>query len=79
MKFNYIKYGNTLRPVVPIRVKSKDLNVRYEVLVDSGADFCLFHAEIAEYLGIDLKKCKKGLVTGVGGKTSEYFLHTVSI
>ncbi|MFA6273866.1 MAG: retropepsin-like aspartic protease [Candidatus Paceibacterota bacterium] len=79
MEFRYIKYGETLRPVIPVRVKLKDLDFQYEVLIDSGADFCLFHAEVAEYLGIDLRKCKKGLVTGVGGKSSEYFLHEVSI
>lgn len=79
MKFRYIKYSDTLRPVVPVRVKLKDLNFQYEVLIDSGADFCLFHAEVAEYLGINLSKCKKGLVIGVGGKSSEYFLHTISI
>jgi len=79
MKFRYIKYGETFRPVVPVRVKLKDLNFQYEVLIDSGADFCLFHTEVAEYLEINLDKCKKGIVTGVGGKLSEYFLHPVSI
>jgi len=79
MKFNYVKFGEVLRPVVPVRVKFKDLNFRYEILIDSGADLCLFHAEVADVLGIDLTKCKKGLVTGVGGKSSEYFLHSISI
>ena len=79
MKFRYIKYSGGLRPVIPIRVRLKDLDFRYEVLIDSGADFCLFHAEVAETLGLDVTKGKKGLVTGIGGKSSEYFLHTVSI
>ena len=39
----------------------------------------LFHSEVAQYLGIDVQKGKKGLVTGVGGKSSEYFLHKVFI
>jgi|SRR3989344_2204603 len=79
MKFRYIKYGDTLRPVIPVRVRFKNLDFKYEVLIDSGADFCLFHSEVAESLGIDVGKGKKGLVNGVGGKLSEYFMHTISV
>jgi hypothetical protein len=80
MKFKYAKYnGQVLRPVVPIKVKNKNLEIGYQVLVDSGADFCLFHAEIGEAIGLDIKKGKKGIVTGVGGKSSEYFLHKVTL
>ena len=79
MKFKYKKFGQTLRPVIQIRVNNADTFLGYEVLIDSGADFSLFHAEIAEALGIDLEKCKKGIVTGVGGKSSEYFLHTIGV
>ena len=80
MKFNYKRYGpGVLRPVIEIKTKVNSNSLKYHVLVDSGADISLFHAEVAEYLGIDLKKCKKGVVTGVGGKSSEYFLHKVSV
>lgn len=41
MKFRYKKYGpGILRPVIPIEVIKNDLEVHYEVLVDSGADLC---------------------------------------
>ena len=80
MKFNYKKYGtNILRPVIELKVKHNSKVLRYHTLVDSGADFCLFHAEIAEALGIDIRKGKMGLVTGIGGKESQYFLHKVMI
>ena len=80
MKFNYKRYGpNVVRPVIEIKVKSNSQTIKYHALVDSGADISLFHAEVAEALGIDLSKCKKELVTGVGAKSSEFFLHKVSV
>lgn len=56
MKFKYKKYGQILRPVIEIRIKNLDASVRYEVLVDSGADICLFSAQIGEAIGIDIEK-----------------------
>ena len=59
MKFNYKKYSSSvLRPVIPIKLKNKDLEIGYEVLVDSGADFCVFDAQVGEAIGIDVKKGK---------------------
>ncbi len=79
MKFRYSKFGQNIRPVIQIQVKNKNEFLGYEVLVDSGADFSLFHTELAVALGIDVEKGKRGIITGVGGKSSEYFLHTVDI
>lgn len=53
--------------------------VDYEVLVDSGADICLFHADIGELLGIDIAKGRPQEVFGVGGKASIFYLHPVMI
>src|SRR3989344_420448 len=80
MKFSYKRYGaHTLRPVIPIKLKSFTADVDYEVLVDSGADLCIFHAEIGELLGIDVKKGKPQEVFGVGGKASIYYLHKIKL
>lgn len=80
MKFNYKKYSNSiLRPVIPIKLKNKEHEIGYEVLVDSGADICIFDAEIGEAIGIDIKKGKIREIFGVGGKASVYYLHKVSI
>jgi len=80
MKFNYKRYdSNTLRPVIPIKLKNGDSNISYAVLVDSGADLCIFDAEIGEALGIDVKSGEKKEVFGVGGKASIFFLHKVEI
>ena len=80
MKFGYKQYGpDTIRPIIPIRVLTKDVSLRYEVLVDSGADFCLFHAEVGEAIGLDIKKGKLDTVSGVGGKISTFYWHTIEI
>jgi hypothetical protein len=79
MKFKYKKYGTTLRPVIPVVLTHKGTRLGYEVLVDSGADMCIFHAEIGEALGIDILKGKKQEVFGVGGKASVYYMHKVTI
>lgn len=80
MKFNYKKYNlNTLRPVVPIKLKNGEETINYEVLVDSGADLCIFDAEIGEALGIEVKKGTPKEVFGIGGKASVFFLHKVEI
>ena len=65
MKFHYKKYGpGVLRPVIPIELSHSGKTLVYEVLVDSGADMCIFDAQVGEVLGIDIKKGHKGLVGG---------------
>ena len=46
MKFPYVKYNGIVRPVIPIKLKNQNQEIGYDVLVDSGADICLFDAEI---------------------------------
>lgn len=64
MKFAYLKFplpktsslfGDAiLRPIVPISISYGGKTLRYAALIDSGADLCIFDAQIGEYLGIDL-------------------------
>src|ERR1700704_660913 len=80
MKFDYKRYNQyTVRPVIPIRLVNGDNKIGYEVLVDSGADLCIFNSEIGEAIGIDVKKGKPQEVFGVGGKASIYYLHNLNI
>jgi hypothetical protein len=80
MKYSYKKYGaGTLRPVIPIKLQNGKESIQYEVLVDSGADLCLFSAEVGEAIGIDIGKGKLQEVFGVGGKASIFYLHKVTI
>lgn len=79
MKFKYKKFGPFLRPVIPVKIKNAAHSVGYEVLVDSGADICIFDAEIGELLGIEVEKGRAETVSGVAGQTAVYFLHTIVI
>ena len=80
MRFKYKKYGpGILRPVIPIEIIYKDSVVPYEVLVDSGADFCIFDAEIGELLGIDITSGEPQGVGGITGVVETYFVHDVTI
>lgn len=80
MKFKYKKYGpGILRPVIPIEVIYKNISVPYEVLVDSGSDFCIFDAEIAVILGIDIYKGEENIVAGITGVRESYYVHPIQI
>jgi len=80
MKFKYKKYASDiLRPVIPIEIVYKDISVPYEVLVDSGADFCIFDAQIGDILGIDIEEGKKMGVAGITGVIEPYYIHPITI
>ena len=80
MKFSYKNYGqDILRPVIPIEIIHKDRSVQYEVLVDSGADSCIFDAQIGELLNIDIKGGEQRAVSGITGDIEHYYLHPVTI
>ncbi|HVM73819.1 MAG TPA: aspartyl protease family protein [Candidatus Paceibacterota bacterium] len=79
MKFNYKRYGSTLRPVIPVKLRVGKNEIGYEVLVDSGADFCIFDEEIGKAIGIDVHKGTPQEVFGIGGKASIYYLHKVTM
>jgi len=79
MKFEYARFGKTLRPVIPIKIKNGNKKIDYQVLVDSGADLCLFHTEVGEAIGINIKSGKISEVFGVGGKASVYYVHKITI
>lgn len=80
MKFKYKKYGpGILRPVIPIEILYKSRSVPYEVLVDSGADFCIFDAEIGELVGIDVVSGEPQTVGGITGALETYYVHPVTL
>lgn len=80
MKFRYKKYGpNVLRPVIPIEINYKNKSVPYEVLIDSGADFCIFDAQIGDILGILVEKGEPGEVAGITGQKGPIYFHLLTI
>lgn len=80
MKFRYKNVAPKIdRPIIPIKVSKNGRSVNYEVLIDSGADRNIFHAEIATYLEIDLKSGSEIEIVGVTGKVEKGYVHQVKL
>jgi len=86
LKFSYRKFPSKSndafperthirRPVIPIEVKYKGKSIKYLAIIDSGADFCIFHAQIGEAIGIDITKGKRLDFYGIVGDKEEAFFH----
>lgn len=68
-----------LRPIIPVSIQYNNRNVRYEALIDSGADFNIFPLEIANKLGIKFKKASTIDFAGIGGNMIQGFISDVLI
>jgi hypothetical protein len=87
MKFDYLKQRSSIdparplisRPIVPIRVKHKAVDIDVYALVDSGADASLFHADIAKDLLIDFEAGRRHELFGVSGHSIVAYFHEVSL
>lgn len=90
MKFKYYKvslnpssdfFGKAFyKPIIPIKISKLNNSLQYAVLIDSGADFCIFDAEIGEYLGLDIKRASEirfGGIQNIGG--AKAYIHRVDI
>lgn len=67
-KFDYVQIGKKKRPIIPVTLKSDEETVETLALIDSGADFNVFHSEIADTLKINLRGVKKQKFKGIGNK-----------
>lgn len=67
------------RPVIPVTLMYKKRLVYYAALLDSGADFNIFHGDIAAYLGINLTKGSRRNIWGLGGGPLKGYGHTLTM
>lgn len=66
--FKYVQAGLWYRPIIKVTLKFNKVEFSYLALIDSGADFNIFHADIAKILKIDLSKFKNPVsFTGIKG------------
>jgi hypothetical protein len=83
MKFAYKQFASGIeRPIIPVVIRNPatQQSVRYQALVDSGADQCFFAGEIGELIGLDVTAGMERAVSGVvAGQTRPYYLHDVEI
>jgi len=90
LKFKYKKIPLTaklplfgfsiLRPIIPVQLSGKSEKINYEVLLDSGADTCVFDGSIGELLGLDVKSGTPIQFSGVQNATiGKAYLHNIDI
>ena len=67
------------RPVIDVLLMFGTKSIEYQVLIDSGADFCIFHTEMADILGIPVTQGKKMTFYGTSGTPQTAYFHGVQI
>ena len=72
------KIGEVARPIVYLILNYKHGKMfgPMGAILDSGADYNLFPAEVADILGINLMKGEEKLNEGIGGKRVKTYRHT---
>lgn len=90
LKYAYLKYPaepsaafprrfSASRPVIPIRLIKGTKDVRYHTIIDSGADLCIFHAQIGEVIGLTIESGKLLKFTGISGQQLTAYFHDLEI
>ncbi|MBI2551994.1 hypothetical protein HYW17_01680 [Candidatus Uhrbacteria bacterium] len=68
----------SLRPIILITLEHQGTERRYKALIDSGADFCIFHSLVGELLGLEVEQGKEAEFRGVGGGGMHAYFHTIT-
>ena len=79
IRWNFKEDSVEYRPILTVKVISNEVEIPLDGLVDSGCETCMIHIDLASAFEIDLTKCIKIGVGGVGGKGSIGYLTTVKI
>lgn len=67
------------RPIIPIELGHSGQTIRYEVLVDSGADRCILPGDIGRAIGLDIESGESFKLGGVTGQPETGYFHMVTI
>jgi hypothetical protein len=76
--FSYFKKSEQWFPVIDIFIKGPGVTDRFKALVDSGAAYSVFRADVAEHLGVNIKIGKEIFLQGIGGRILGY-LHNLEV
>ena len=72
LTFPYLRKGKQYFPVVDVTLAVPKRPITIKALVDSGASFSVFRAEVLEYLGIPLTRGERLYLEGIGGRILGY-------
>ncbi len=79
MKFSYQFFEGKFLPIINIKLKGKKEWVEFSGFIDTGASYCLFHADVAEVLGITLENGQKEEMVLGDGDILPVYIHTLSV
>ncbi len=79
MKYRYQFFNGEFLPVVNIALKSKKNTVELKAFIDTGASYCLVHADVTEILGIDLETGEKTEMILGDGNILTVYLHEIEV
>jgi len=71
--------NSVIRPVVPIALINGSNRVRMYALIDSGADYCIFHDEIGEQIGLHIESGKALPFSGIGSAGQTAYFHNIKL
>lgn len=77
-EFSYLEKGGQYFPIIEVVVGHSGRALAVRALVDSGATFSVFQPEVAEYLGVEIKRGQKIHLSGIGGRILGY-LHNMDL
>lgn len=79
IRFDYKKIRGTYQPIIPIGIKFPDCWVPLEVYVDSGAEYTVIEAGIAEGMGFDYRQGKKIYLQVGDGSLIPVYLNLLTV
>src|SRR3989338_3062312 len=72
LTFPSLRKGQQYFPVVDLRLAGPTGALVVKALVDSGASYSVFRAEVLEYLGIPIERGERVYLEGIGGRILGY-------
>ncbi len=72
LTFPYVRKGDQHFPVVDVTLATSNQSLTIKALVDSGASFSVFRAEVLDYLGLPLERGARVYLEGIGGRILGY-------
>lgn len=75
----FLKRDYLLRPIIPISLTKGDNKIRFEALIDSGADYTVFPGILGRLLEIEVESGKKDSIVGVSGESINVYFHNIII
>lgn len=65
------------RPLIPVEIAVSEKKILTYGLIDSGADVCLFGADLCRKLGLKMTAGKKQDLRGIGKGCVTFYLHRI--